>query len=99
MDKLFLSNGVLYCWNEDKAKENFRYHRINFETAVQVFRDRLLVFQDATAGDEPREAAIGFTLNRRLLYVVSTEVVDDTVRIISAREATASERESYENRA
>ena len=98
MDKLFVSNGVLYRWNEEKARANIQWHGIDFKTATQVFQDKQLQFQDATVDDEPREVAIGFTFKRRLLYVVNVELSDDSIRIISAREATARERMAYEDR-
>ena len=51
---------------------------------------------DATAGEEAREAAIGYTENARLLFVVHLMREEETIRIISARPATAEERKFYE---
>jgi len=45
---------------------------------------------------EPRIIAIGTSRSQRVLFVVSIEVDEDLMRIVSARKATASERKSYE---
>jgi uncharacterized protein len=49
-----------------------------------------------THADEPRLAAIGYSGANRILFVVVVEVSHETVRIISARKATRSERKDYE---
>jgi uncharacterized DUF497 family protein len=46
---------------------------------------------------ESREAAIGYTEGERLLFVVHVIRHEETIRIISAREATREERRQYEN--
>ena len=45
---------------------------------------------------EPRIVAIGTSSRQRVLFVVSVEIDEDLMRIVSARKATASERKSYE---
>jgi Ribonuclease toxin, BrnT, of type II toxin-antitoxin system len=45
---------------------------------------------------EPRIVAIGTSNRQRVLFVVSVEIDEDLMRIVSARKATASERKSYE---
>lgn len=52
---------------------------------------------DATAEDEAREAAIGYTERSRLLFIVHVVRQEQTIRIISARPATTEEREIYEH--
>jgi uncharacterized DUF497 family protein len=52
---------------------------------------------DATDSDEERQAAIGLTVNRRLLVVVHLLIEGNHIRIISARKATAQERRQYED--
>jgi uncharacterized DUF497 family protein len=44
-----------------------------------------------------RVTLIGQSYRRRLLYVVHAEVLEDVIRIISARRATAHERSRYES--
>jgi uncharacterized protein len=52
---------------------------------------------DATAEDEAREGAIGYTERSRLLFVVHVVRQEETIRIISARPATTEERKIYEH--
>ena len=73
-----------------------------FETACQVFFDRFVHSEDACVDEEVRDAAIGLTEDWLLLLVVHIQVVHmecegGTIRIISARPATAQERRTYEN--
>lgn len=45
---------------------------------------------------EPRIVAIGSSSRQQVLFVVSVEIDEDFMRIVSARRVTASERKSYE---
>jgi len=47
--------------------------------------------------EEARDAAIGYTEDSKLLFVVHLVRHEETIRIISARPATAAERKLYEN--
>ena len=47
------------------------------------------VMRDGACLDDARDAAVGFTEDWRLLFVVHLIWEDDTIRIISARPATA----------
>lgn len=67
MDRVFEHGGTSFRWDESKAAENLRKHRISFEEAVTVFDDPLFVLQDATRNEEQRDAAIGFSSVGRLL--------------------------------
>ena len=67
-----------------------------FPEACEVFFDPFFHLVDATAGEEAREAAIGYTENARLLFVVHLMREEETIRIISARPATPEERKFYE---
>lgn len=84
-------------WDEEKAAANLVKHKVSFEEAKTVFADPLYVdFYDPDHSfDEHRYIIIGESQQRRLLIVSYTER-DDTVRLISAREVTRSERERYE---
>jgi uncharacterized DUF497 family protein len=84
-------------WDEEKAAANLAKHKVSFEEAKTVFDDPLYVdFYDPDHSvDEHRYIIIGESHQRRLLIVSYTER-DDVVRLISAREVTRSERETYE---
>ncbi|MBD2230520.1 BrnT family toxin [Phormidium tenue] len=98
MDVYFVLNGVSFVWNDDKAQVNPQKHDgVTFQQAAQVFFDPLLVVVDASRNDEARDAVIGLDTRWNLLYVVYIERENDTIRIISARKATRTEREYYES--
>lgn len=95
MDIQFQHRGTTFVWNADKANGNLAKHGVSFEEAATVFDDPLLVLQDASPNDEPRDAVIGFDTHTRLLFVVYVEFHDDGLRIISARRATRREEAIY----
>jgi uncharacterized DUF497 family protein len=70
--------------------------RHSFAEAVTVLLDPLaLTDEDSTHLTEIRWFTVGSSFRARTLVVVHTDD-DDTVRIISARKATARERRTYE---
>ncbi len=84
-------------WDSSKAAKNVRKHRVSFREAVSVFYDPL-----ATTGDDPdhseeeeRFVTFGFSSAGRLIVVCHVDR-NDVIRIISARRATPTEREIYE---
>jgi uncharacterized DUF497 family protein len=85
-------------WDSEKAKTNFKKHRVHFEEAVTVFYDPLsATFDDADHSfGEQRFITVGFSSKNRLL-VVSHMERGAVLRIISARRATARERKKHEN--
>ena len=92
MDIRFDLNGVNFVWNDEKARQNVLNHEgITFERAAEVFFDPFFRLVDASRNDEARDAAIGYDTLGRLLYVVNIAFEDDTIRLISARKATAQE--------
>lgn len=86
-----------FYWNSEKAAANMNKHGLTFERACEVFLDPLLTLFDASAGGEQRFAAIGEVLNGDIVYVVHVEFNPDTLRIISARYATRTEKSRYAN--
>jgi len=84
-------------WDEDKAEANLRKHRIGFGEAATVFHDPLIASMlDPDHSDgEQRFIAIGRSARGRLLVVVYAER-GNSIRIISCRRATSSERRVYE---
>jgi uncharacterized protein len=97
MDIFFLYQGQRFVWDEVKASSNLSKHGVSFEKACQVFFDPFLFLEDASSGGEQRDAAIGLTEDWSILFVVHLLREGDTIRILSARPATAPERKSYEN--
>ncbi len=84
-------------WNEDKAAGNLSKHGVLFEEAKTVFDDPLYVdFYDPDhSEDEERYLIVGESNRGRLLIVSYTER-GNSIRLISAREVTRTEREAYE---
>jgi len=84
-------------WNESKAKHNLSKHRVSFEEAKTVFGDPLYIdFYDPDhSEDEERYLIVGQSSRGRLLIVSYTER-SESIRLISAREVTRTEREVYE---
>jgi uncharacterized protein len=85
-------------WNESKAERNLSKHGVSFEEAKTVFEDLLYVdFYDPDhSEDEERYLIVGESNRGRLLIVSYTER-GDSIRLISAREVTRTEREAYES--
>jgi len=85
-------------WNRAKAEANYRKHKVEFDEAVSVFYDSLsATFPDPDSSRaEERLVTAGRSSQGRLLVVVHTEQ-GETIRIISARLATAHERKRHES--
>ena len=83
-------------WNEAKATSNRQKHRVTFQEAATVFTDPLtLIAPDAVHPE--RFIILGRSSHSRLLFVVYVEKHHgETIRIISARQATRAERHAYE---
>ena len=84
-------------WDSAKARANLSKHGVSFDEAKTLFDDPLYVdFYDPDHSDgEYRYIIIGRSRQGRLLIVSYTER-NDTIRIISSREVTPTEREAYE---
>ncbi|MBI5142325.1 MAG: BrnT family toxin [Nitrospirae bacterium] len=87
-----------FGWDRDKAKTNRKKHNVSFDEAVTVFYDPLsATFDDPDHSfGEHRLVTIGHSSCGRLL-VVSHAERGKTIRIVSARPATAYERNKHEN--
>ncbi|MBX2997754.1 MAG: BrnT family toxin [Caldilineaceae bacterium] len=87
----------VFGWDEVKAEQNVRKHRVSFEEAVTIFSDPYLItFPDDEHSDvEDRFISIGQSDNGPILLVVHTDH-HDTIRLISCRKATRAERRIYE---
>ena len=89
-----------FDWDEDKNKANYAKHGVSFEIACKVFDDPLAAYLfDRVVDVEERWHAIGKVLSLPLLVVAHTwrdQTGEETVRIISARQASSHERRRYE---
>jgi uncharacterized DUF497 family protein len=85
-----------FTWDPAKAASNRKKHGISFEEAITVFDDPLLVFAPDLEHGERRYVAVGVSSLERLLFVVSVEIDNDDLRIVTARKATTRERRYYE---
>lgn len=76
---------------------NIEKHGISFEEAQTVFSDDFarLIFDSKNSNNEDRYILLGLSETMRLLTVVHVEVVDDLIRIISARKATKTQTTQY----
>jgi uncharacterized DUF497 family protein len=90
-----------FDWDERKERENRRKHGVSFQEAVSVFADENALFmQDPDhCTDEARFILLGLSGNLRTLVVCHCyRKKDDLIRILSARKATKSERQTYVRR-
>ena len=86
-----------FSWDEQKAMANLRKHGVDFATAATIFGDSnsITIYDEAHSTAEDRFIMIGLAVIGQLLVTVYTER-DQVIRIISCREATARERNTYE---
>lgn len=93
-------NMINFEWDENKNKINKKKHKISFEEAQTVFYDAdAIVIDDPEHSEtEDRFIILGFSKYANLLVVCHCYRASDTViRIISARKATTSETQQYNN--
>jgi len=88
---------VNFEWDPRKAAQNRRKHRVSFHEAATVFGDPLsLTYYDPDhSASERRFITLGMSNASRVLMVAHADR-GENIRIISARKATAREREHYE---
>ena len=96
MDIIFTYNNINFEWDEKKAVSNLQKHNISFPKACEIFFDPfLLSLETEYIQKEERDRIIGLTLDWQLLLVVYL-LKEDSIRIISARPTTSTERKQYE---
>ena len=88
---------LTFVWDPQKAASNLKKHGVSFEEATTAFADPLsLTIPDPDHSEsEERCVLVGLSNMARLVVVVHTET-GETIRIISARSASALERRKYE---
>ena len=83
-------------WDPNKAEINFKKHRIRFSDVETVLFDPFaLTLEEQVVATEQRYVTVGSDAIGRtvaIVYAYST----DTIRLISARKATPTERKQYE---
>jgi uncharacterized DUF497 family protein len=87
-----------FQWDLNKAASNIAKHKVSFELAARVFADPFAFSESDFIHGEERWRTIGAVSGVLVLLVAHTIKQDDgseTIRIISARQATASERQRY----
>jgi uncharacterized DUF497 family protein len=90
-------------WDPVKAVSNLSKHGVSFAQATTVLADplALTVFDARHSQDEERWFTLGLSSQGKLLAVAHTYTATGStsarVRIISAREASRTERQQYEN--
>lgn len=88
---------MTFEWDDEKAATNLAKHGVSFDEAETVFADPLAgIAPDPDHSErERREIVAGLSAAGRLLLVSFIER-HASIRIISARELTPSERRLYE---
>jgi hypothetical protein len=83
-------------WDPAKAEANLRKHGLSFEEAAELLSGEAdyLEIHDERHEEEDRFIAIG-PIRRGLIVVVYTELLDEAIRIISARQATKRETQLF----
>jgi len=89
-------------WDENKNQNNIKKRNIDFKDAAEVFfDDHAISFEDDSEeyDDGQRMRIIGRSASLdNVLFVVYTEIYNDTIRIISARLAEKPEIRAYRQR-
>ena len=88
--------GLIFEWDENKAKSNLKKHGISFIEASSVFGDLLSITIDDLLNSEQEQRFIIIGRSEsKILTVVHIEK-KDVIRIISARKASYNEQKIYE---
>lgn len=88
---------IEFEWDNKKAEENLKKHRINFDEAVSVFYDDFARTKPDPdhSNNESRFIIQGLSNKNKLLVISFTERYGK-IRIINARKSTNKERSQYE---
>ena len=88
---------ILFEWHSEKDSANLNKHGVTFQIACEVFFDPFVrVVAEEFVENELREAVVEMTVDWHLLYVVYV-MRDESIRLISARSVTPTERREYED--
>lgn len=98
--KLRLSD-MLFTWDDEKERINFRKHKVHFAVAASAFTDSYVLVENNSVDGYTGEERLSVTgwLAGKIIFIVYVERVmideDDILRIISARDANKEERKRY----
>jgi len=82
-------------WDPVKAKTNLQKHRVDFADAAVALEDENALTILTIDGGEYRYKTLAMSPDTNVLLVVYAEQDEETIRIISAREALPSQRRQY----
>ncbi|MGP8155810.1 MAG: BrnT family toxin [Candidatus Acidiferrales bacterium] len=91
----------MFSWDAQKAISNYKKHSVSFEEAATIFSDpNALDWEDVDhSSAEQRLKRLGKSVAGRVLLVVYVvrrfRHGKETIRIISARQASRKERKAY----
>jgi uncharacterized DUF497 family protein len=89
---------MIFEWDEKKRASNLRKHGIDFADLPAVFSGFVATIQDDRFEyTEPRYLTIGLLGVGVVVVSVSHTETESLIRIISAREATKNEKETFFN--
>ncbi len=94
--------GLVFTWDDSKARSNATKHGVSFDEAQSAFSDeRARIIDDPDHfDDEDRFILLGMSAKPRLLIVVyAYRDREAKIRIISARKAMPRERALYNQKA
>lgn len=89
---------ITFSWDDRKAQQNLKKHRVSFEEASTVFFDENAIefFDPDHSTEENRFLMLGISCRLRMLVVsYCFRRGGGEIRIISARKATSKERKVY----
>ena len=100
MDNLFISNYEGFQWDSGNRTKNYEKHKVTIPEIEEAFLNSPLFFFDDTqhSDKEQRTLALGKTFDERLLSIVFT-IRHNKIRVISARDMSKKERNTYEENA
>jgi uncharacterized DUF497 family protein len=74
-------------WDKNKAKSNFKKHGVDFAEATSVLKDAVAITLHDEHPTEDRYITIGINDIGQLLLLVVYTLINNKIRIISARKA------------
>ncbi len=90
---------IKFVWDSNKAESNLKKHNVSFSEAKSVFYDEFAIqfFDENNSVSEDRFIMLGMSNESHVLVVCHCERDEgNSIRIISARNATKDERKFYE---
>lgn len=96
MDRVVVTNGVTYVWDEAKERANIAKHGLAFGEVTEAFSGRMLGRRDVRFDyGEDRWVGVGVIRGAVVVAIVHTDRKGVT-RLISARRASRRERHEFE---